>query len=452
MTTESTSIEQAEIWAPPLRGLTIGVTLVVVATAFEALAVATIMPVLARELGGLAYYGWAFSAFLLANIIGITVGGSESERFGRARSFKAGTALFCGGLALSGIAPTMPVIVVGRVLQGFGAGLVYTLSYSAVARAYAVSLQPRMLAILSSAWVIPGLVGPGIAGLVAEHLSWRWVFLGLLPMPLLAAKLVLPALAGFAPSSRAAGGGRIGLAFRLGLGSGTALVGVGASSWQLALPLTALGTVVAAHALRQLLPPGTLSARAGLPAAIASMGLINFAFFGTEAFVPLALTHVRHAPVLIGSVALTAAALSWTAGAWLTVRFAGRVRRRVIVRRGLASLAAGLIATLALLSSSVPAWCAVIAWGIAGLGMGLAFTATSASILESAVPGEEGVASASLQLAQVLGAALSTGIGGALIAAPFAGDPPRVGIAVVDVLMIAVVALALWVASSIPDA
>jgi hypothetical protein len=68
---------------------------------------------------------------------------------------------------------------------------------------------------------------------------------------------------------------------------------------------------------------------------------------------------------------------------------------------------------------------------------------TSAAILEAAPAGREGATSASLQLAQVLGAALATGAGGALVAAPFAGDPPVLGIAIVDGLMLAITALAL---------
>ena len=75
--------------------------------------------------------------------------------------------------------------------------------------------------------------------------------------------------------------------------------------------------------------------------------------------------------------------------------------------------------------------------------MGLAFTTCSAAILESAEPGQEGAASASLQLAQVLGAAIATGIGGAIVAAPFAGVPPARGIAVVDVVMLGVLAVAM---------
>jgi MFS family permease len=436
----------ASIWEPPLRRLTLGLAVVVVSTAFEALAVATILPTTVRELGGLALYGWTFSAFMLANLIGISVGGSESDRLGAARLFLAGVIMFALGLIVSGLAPTMSVIVVGRVLQGFGAGLVSTVAYASIAKAYAVDLQPRMLATLSSAWVIPGLVSPGVAGLVAEHASWRWVFLGLVPLPLMATALVLPALRALPVSAEAApSSGRIAQALQLGAGAGAALTGLGLQVWWLAIVLVLGGAALALHALSRLLPAGTLVARAGLPAAIVCMTLLNFAFFGTEAFVPLALTRVRGAPVLLTGLSLTAAALMWTAGAWLPVRFP-RVSRRRLIASGLAILALGLLATLSLLAANVPAVCAIPAWGLTGLGMGVAFTTTSAAILESASPGEEGMASAALQLAQVLGIALATGIGGAIVAAPFAGEPPTRGIALIDLVMLSAIGLALLIA------
>jgi MFS family permease len=427
--------------------------LVVVCTAFEALAVATVLPVTSRELGGLELYGWTFSAFLLANLVGISVGGSENDRSGPGRVFLAGVLLFAGGLVISGLAPSMGVVVAGRTLQGFGAGLLSAVAYASIAQAYAVEIQPRMLATLSSAWVVPGLVGPGVAGLVAEHTSWRWVFLGLVPLPLLATLLVLPALRALpvsaAPRARR---DRTWLALQLGAGASAALAGMGLHDWVLALVLLVAGAALAIHALRRLLPAGTLVARAGLPAAVASMALLNFAFFGAEAFVPLALNRVRSAPTLLAGSALTAAALTWTAGAWLPVRLAGRVERRPIVFAGLGTCGLGIGATLALLLPSVPPELVVLAWAGAGLGMGLAFTSLSAAILEAAEPGEAGAASASLQLAQVLGAALATGAGGAIVAAPFAGDPPALGIGIADLLMLAALLLAFLTARGVPNA
>jgi MFS family permease len=420
---------------------------VVVATAFEALAVATILPVASRALGGLALYGWAFSAFMLANLVGISVGGAESDRIGSAPVFLAGVVSFASGLVVAGSAASMIVVVAGRALQGFGGGLLSSVAYASIARAYAVELQPRMLATLSSAWVIPGLVSPALASLVAEQVGWRWVFLGLVPLPVIAAIIVLPALRalpamGVAPQA----GARHWLAVQLGAGSGIALLGLGLHVWLAALLLLAAGATLAIRALRELLPAGTFVARAGLPAAIASMALLNFAFFGTEAFLPLALNHVRRAPVLLSGTSLTAAALTWTLGAWLPVRFADRVGRRAIILGGLALLGGAIVASSALLMPRVPVLCALPIWALAGLGMGLAFTTLSAAILEAAAPGEAGVASAALQLAQVLGVALATGCGGAIVAAPFAGDPPRLGIGLVDLAMSLALALALLAA------
>jgi MFS family permease len=212
------------------------------------------------------------------------------------------------------------------------------------------------------------------------------------------------------------------------------------------------GSLLAVPALRRLLPVGTLGGRPGLPAAVATMGLLNFAFFGTEAFVPLAIADVRGASIWLTGLSLTAAALTWTAGAWIQVRLAKRVAPHVVIVAGLLILGVGIGGVIALLSSHVPPWSAVVAWAVAGLGMGLAFTTCSAAILESAPTGQEGAASASLQLAQVLGAAVATGIGGAIVAAPFAGTPPRFGIMVADGVMLAVLVVATLAAANMSPA
>ncbi|MET0343595.1 MAG: MFS transporter, partial [Polyangiales bacterium] len=436
------------LWSPRLRWLTAGLTLTVVATAFEALAVATILPLTSDDLGGIAWYGWTFSGFMLANLVGVAVGGSRTDRGGPVAPYLWGMALFSGGLVVSGWAPTMPILVAGRCTQGLGAGLLSSVSYAAIARVYDVALQPRMLAVLSSAWVIPGLVGPGVASGIAHYASWRWVFLGLAPLPPLAACLVIPALrsqdAPTAPVHDArASRATLSDALLLAVGSSLLLYGVSAPRWLLVATLVPLGLALALRGFTRLMPSGTVRARAGLPASLVCVALLTASFFGTEAFVPLALTRIRAQPVLLAGSALTTAAITWTTGAWLPVRLAARIGRRRVVQLGLTILLAGLALTLAVLRPSVPAWLIIPAWGVTGLGMGLAFTTTSAAILEAAPPGREGETSASLQLVQVLGAALATGIGGALVAAPFAGDPPLLGIALVDVAMMAVAALGL---------
>ena len=110
------------LWAPQRRALTTGLVLTITFVASEALAVVTVMPVVARDLGGLRLYGWVFSAFMLGSVAGISVAGREADRRGPAVPFIAGLVLFGAGLLVAGLAPDMSVMVAGRVLQGAGAG------------------------------------------------------------------------------------------------------------------------------------------------------------------------------------------------------------------------------------------------------------------------------------------------------------------------------------------
>src|SRR5438552_554723 len=87
-------------WSASRRSLTLGLTLIVSFAAFEALAVATVLPAVVKDLGGIRLYGWAFSAFQLTNLIGIVIGGREADRQGLARPFAVGIGLFVLGLLL----------------------------------------------------------------------------------------------------------------------------------------------------------------------------------------------------------------------------------------------------------------------------------------------------------------------------------------------------------------
>ncbi|HZD38911.1 MAG TPA: MFS transporter, partial [Actinomycetes bacterium] len=192
------------LFAPARRALTIGLVLTVTLVAFEALAVVTILPVIKDELGGLRLYGWVTSAFFLGTLVGIVVAGSESDRRGPGPPYLLGILLFAAGLVIGGLAPSMLVLVLARGLQGIGAGAVPATAYVAIGRSYPEALRPRVFAVLSTAWVVPGLIGPALSALVATHSSWRYVFLGLLPLVLVAAGLALPAVRRIGPPEQPA--------------------------------------------------------------------------------------------------------------------------------------------------------------------------------------------------------------------------------------------------------
>jgi MFS family permease len=388
------------------------------------------------ELGGLDLYGWAFSAFWLTNIIGITLAGSDADRRGPGRALAIGVILFAAGMLVSGLADGMPQVIAGRAIQGFGSGALGSVVYAAIARAYPPSATPRMIALVSSAWVVPGLVGPALAGAVTDTIGWRWVFLGIVPPVLLMGIAVYPQLARLGAAERTSvplrsDGRRAVDAVRLALGSTLLLAALGIGSVLPALGLLAVGGWLAAGSLRHLLPPGSLRLARGRPSVVVTVFAIAFAFFGTEAFVPLTVVEVRGGSVTLGGLALSAAAVTWTVGSWLQVRAAAAGTRRTLVSGGAALIAAGIVVTAGVLLPGAPVGVAALGWAIAGLGMGLAYSMLALLMLETATPGEEGFSSAALQLMFTLGTAFGAGIGGAIVALADSGTldlPPALGL------------------------
>jgi MFS family permease len=404
------------LWAPERRGLTTGLVLTTTVIAAEALAVITIMPQVARDLGGLNLYGWVFSAFMLGSLVGTVAAGREADRVGPARPYVAGLALFASGLIVAGLAPSMAVLVLGRSLQGLGAGAVPAIAYVTIGRSLPERMRASMMAVLSTAWVVPGLLGPVLSAEVAHAFGWRLVFIGLIPLVGVAGMLALPALVRIGrPTAESAAEHGLLDAIRTAAGGGLILGALGSSSIVLAGVLLAAGIAIGVPALRRLLPEGTLAARRGLPATILSRGLLTFAFFGADAFVTLAITTVLHHSTTTASVAITGSTLAWTIGAWVQARLNRAWEGARLIAVGLVLILAGIAGMVLALRPAVPVGEAVIAWSVAGLGMGLAFAPTSLMMLQQAAPGRAGWASASLNLSDVLGTALGAGLGGAAL-------------------------------------
>jgi MFS family permease len=442
----------AGLMAPARRGLTIGLVLTITLVAFEALAVITILPAIKDDLHGIRLYGWVTSAFQLGVLVGIVVAGGQADRRGPAPPFVAGVLVFVAGLTIGGLAPSMLVLVLARGLQGLGAGAVPAVAYASIGRSYPEALRPRMFAVLSTAWVVPGLIGPALSALVAARFGWRAVFLGLLPLVLASGVLAWPSLRRLGPPEEPlVQRGRLARAVGVAAGAGLVLAGLTSRSPLAGALLVAAGLAVGVVPLRRLLPSGTLSARPGLPVTVLSRGLLTFAFFGADTYVPLAITAVRGRSTAVASLAVTAATLSWTAGSWVQERKAADWPGRRLIRAGFFTVAAGIACQTAALFPTVPLAVAVAGWAVGGFGIGLAYSPISLIVLGEAPSGQEGAASASLQLADTLGVALGAGLGGVLVAAgAAAGWLPRAGIAGAFAMTAAVALLAAWLARRIP--
>jgi MFS family permease len=410
------------LWSPGRRSLTVGLVLTITLVAFEALAVSTVMPIVARELNGIELYGWVFTAFMLGSLIGIVLVGGLIDRRGLGGPFAAGIALFAIGLIVGGLAPSMPVLVAARFVQGLGAGTVPPIAYVAIGRSLPEHLRPQMFATLSTAWVLPGVLGPALAGIVGETIGWRWVFLGLLPLIVVSASIAFPAVRKIGPDPSDAANAatlreRAPLAILVALGAGLLLAGLTSGQTLPLLVLGVIGLFIGLFALRRLTPAGTLRAARGLPAAVLMRGIITFAFFAVDAYVALALVEWRGLSAAEAGIALTAATVSWTAGSWTQARFSKRWPPERFVRAGLLVLVVGLASFGIVLVPTVSPWVALPTFAIAGYAMGLAYSPLALIVLREAPSAEQGRASSAISLTDSLGTALGTGITGALVAA-----------------------------------
>lgn len=443
-------------WSRGNRLLTAGLVFMVTVTAFEGLAVPTVLPKTLDEFGGLALYGWAFAGFFLAQLVGITVAGMEADRRGAIAPLLVGALLFAAGLLVSGLAPGMAWVVAGRVIQGLGAGAIFAIVYVIIGRGYDAAARPLMIAIISSAWVLPGLVGPGIAGYVAEAASWRWTFLALVPWLPLAALLVSRPMSRMSPLPGepvvAGAAAAVVDALRLAAGAGLVLGALTVGNLLLGLTMAVIGIVLAISPLRRVLPPGALVAAPGRGAAVAVVALVSLTFLGAEAFVPLAVASVRNAGTVAGGLALTAAAVTWASGSWLQARFAARGSRTWLLVVGAMLIGLGIGIEAAIPVSSLPVWVAAAAWAVAGLGMGLAYSTATLVVIETAEPGAEGAAAAGAQLANTLGVAIGTGLAGAVVAFGYIGlGGLAPAITVADLLLVVICGATVLIARRVPD-
>jgi MFS family permease len=419
------------LWSPHRRALTGGLVLTITLVAFEALAISTVMPIVVNELGDQVLYGWVFTAFFLGSLIGIAVVGGTIDRGGLGRPFALGLGLFAIGLLIGGLAPSMWVLVLARFIQGLGAGTIPPIAYVAIGRSLPERLRPRMFATLSTAWVLPGVIGPALAGLVGEFIGWRFVFLGLLPFILIAGLLTIRSLVAVpasdlsAEAEAAAGAAeRRRLPNALLVAAGAGLITVGLTSGEIVptIGLIVIGLVALIPALRRLTPEGTLSARPVLPAAVLLRGVLTFMFFGVDAYVSLTLEEYRGLSAFAAGIALTAATVSWTAGSWIQARNSERWATDRFVRAGFIVTIIGLASFALILVPEMPVVWAVPTFAVAGLGMGLAYAPLSLIVLREAAPEVQGSASSALSLSDTLGTALGTGVSGAIVAAGLRAD------------------------------
>ncbi|MGO4299027.1 MFS transporter [Leifsonia sp. RAF41] len=396
------------VLSPQFRWTSIGMCLLITLAAFEALAVTTIMPAVSRELDGAALYAFAFAGPLAVSVVGMVSAGAWADRGNPRTALIGSVVLFTIGLLVAGTAPSMGIFVAGRLIHGLGGGALTVVLYVIVARVYPPRLHPRIFAGFAAAWVIPSLIGPFIAGVLAETVGWRWVFLGVVVLTALAMLMVVPVMHGVleAPAEPAP--------FRPARLLWAALLAAAVLALTLAAETTGpvqwivpvLAAALAAFAIRPLVPTGTLVARRGLPSVILLRAIVAGTFFASEVYVPLIMVTEYGLSAAVAGLALTAAGLTWSGASWVQGHFP-RITNRTASWLGALGLTIALAALIALAVWHLNPFVAVIAWAFAGAGMGILYPRLGVLTLEYSTSDDQGFNSSALSISDATGSAVA---------------------------------------------
>jgi len=443
-----------EPWSGLEIALMAGSVLLITLSAFESLATTTIMPTVVAELGAESWFSVASGAATAAQLVSTVVAGMLSDRRGPRDVLGVGMVLFVAGLLLCAAAPHVGVFVAGRLVMGLGGGMVIVPLYVLVGALASDRHRPTFFAGFSLAWVLPSLVGPAVAGLVAANAGWRWVFGA---VPVLAIVAVLPIVPLLRRLDLAHGGAdavprrRVATLALFGLGAGSGLLLLqlaGAmSGWVLvALAIAGLGLTIAL--LPRLMPAGTLRLRRGTPSAIATRFLAMGSLAGAAAFIPLVLQRVHGWSVEHAALAVTVGSVAWAVGATVQARIVSPAIRIRLPVAGTSLMAVGLVPVALLAWPSMPVWPGIVGTFLAELGIGLTHATLSDLTLGMVPRSQHGKVSSWLQVADNAGAALELAI--VSIALALWARTPLLPYAPAGLIALVLAALAVLAAVRIP--
>lgn len=383
----------------------------------------TILPSVVQDIGGIDYYAWNTTLFVAASILGSALSARLLLGMGPRGAYGVATLVFASGALICAFAPSMPVMLVGRLIQGVGGGFLFALSYAMIRLVFEAALWPRAMALVSGMWGVATLVGPAVGGIFAELGIWRAAFWSLIPFAALFA-LMASAVLPKRSADRAAPS-PLPLA-QLVLLTASVLC-VSAASVSPILSRNILGLAVAtmlmallirteSRARHRLLPGGAFRIGTALGSLYATMALLAVAVTSGEIFVPLFLQVLHHQSPLVAGYLAALMAAGWTLGSITSSGASGPGIRRAILAGPILGVA-GMVALAVLMrTESSGDWLALapicLALVVIGLGVGLAWPHLLTRVFQVAPAGEQDLASASITTVQLFATALGAALAG----------------------------------------
>ena len=155
--------------------VTAGIMVSLFLASMESTVVATAMPTIVRDLGGLEHYAWVFSAYMLTSTTTVPLYGKLSDLYGRRNLYIIAMAIFLTGSILCGRAGTMTELILARGLQGIGAGGIMPLAFIMIGEMFTLEQRAKMQGLFSGVWGVSSIAGPLLGGLLVDQFSWQWV-------------------------------------------------------------------------------------------------------------------------------------------------------------------------------------------------------------------------------------------------------------------------------------
>lgn len=397
--------------------------------------VTTILPSVVQDIGGLEYYAWNTTLFVVASILGSALSPPAIQKLGLRQAFLASLVVFVAGTVVCALAPGMLTLLAGRSAQGLGGGFLLGLSYSAVRMVFDERLWSRAMVLVSSMWGVATLAGPAIGGIFAETGHWRLAFWSVLPIAALLALLVMTQLnAGERPSSKKRVQTPIGRVLMLALAvltvSGASLsssIGWNAVGVAVGLLITLWMARIDSRSGLRLFPSGSYSVGSALSSLYACICLLSIGVT-TEIYMPYFLQVIHHKSPLVAGYWAALLSVGWTTGSFISSgRPVAWVNRLIVAGPMLSAI------SLALLAVAMPwaglsqgerhgYWLLPPLMGV-GLGVGLCWPNLLTRVFKSAPHGQENIASAAITTLQLYAMAMGAALAGMVTNAAGFTDP-----------------------------
>ena len=404
--------------------VTAGIMLSLFLASMESTVVATAMPTIVGQLGGLEHYSWVFSAFMLASTTAVPLYGKLSDIYGRRKLYVSAMALFLIGSVWCGLATSMTSLIFARALQGIGAGGIMPLAFILIGEMFTLEQRAKMQGLFSGVWGVSSIVGPLLGGFLVDQFSWRWIFyINVIP-GLLAGALVALAWR----DSHAHGQDRPAVDYAgaalLTAGVVTLLLGLmgsGTSSWILIAGSVVLFIAllwVERRAPDPVLPLPLFSDR--LFATATAHGLLTgWALFGSVSFIPLFVQSVMGTTATQAGITLTPLLLGWVTASIIGTRLLLLIGYRRLGLIGTASFTIGaFLMSQAGMNTSQTSLMVFVT--LMGIGMGLSVPSYLIAVQTSVNRRQLGTATSTLQFSRSIGGTLGVSVMGAALSARLA--------------------------------